>query len=143
MLALCLSTVTLAVDLTDYQWRNRLLFVVAPDASGQEVASVLGELVRSAKELEDRDLLVIQLYLHGQSLIGDRALAPGAAWRLRGEIEVQPDTRLLILAGKDGGIKRRAPLATDLKDIFSQTDAMPMRRYEMHNRQPSAGAGEL
>jgi hypothetical protein len=41
---------------------------------------------------------------------------------------------MLLLVGKDGLVKRRAALGTDLQEIFSQIDTMPMRRMEMRQR---------
>jgi hypothetical protein len=51
--------------------------------------------------------------------------------RLRRELAVGADDKQLILIGKDGGIKLRAPLSTDLREAFAFIDSMPMRRAEM------------
>jgi hypothetical protein len=37
----------------------------------------------------------------------------------------------MILVGKDGGVKMRAPLDTAVEAIFERIDRMPMRRREM------------
>ena len=37
----------------------------------------------------------------------------------------------LVLIGKDGGVKRRAPAADALPDFLDAVDGMPMRRVEM------------
>ena len=50
---------------------------------------------------------------------------------MRDRVEATATDRLMILVGKDGGIKRRAELDTDLREIWLQIDAMPMRRDEM------------
>ena len=43
-----------------------------------------------------------------------------------------------LLLGLDGGEKRRAALGTELRSLFLQIDAMPMRRQELRER--AAGA---
>lgn len=78
--------------------------------------------------LADRDMRVFQLYQRGASLFENQALSAGRAERLRAELRIIPDSKMLLLIGKDGTVKRRAPRDTDLRDIFAQIDAMPMRR---------------
>ena len=95
------------------------------------VEQVRDKLESQTQELVDRDLLVIQLFRHGQSFIGDRPVPVGEAEQMRLQLDVDPDDKVLVLIGKDGGIKRRASLRTDLGEIFRQIDAMPMRQYEM------------
>jgi hypothetical protein len=119
-----------AVSLDDYVWQSRLLFVVAPEDSDPAVQQVRDSLAYYASEVADRDLRVLQLFITGQSLMGDRPISAGQARHLRAELGVEAGDALLVLVGKDGGVKRRAPLSTDLRDIFRQIDAMPMRRQE-------------
>ena len=135
----CLPMSVVAVNLDDYQWHNRLLLLVAPDASAPAVAQVRDELERRYQDVVDRDLLVIQLFLNGQSLVGDRPISVSEAAQLRLELGTGPDEQLLVLIGKDSGVKRRAPLLTDLQEIFTQIDAMPMRRNEMRERNQTGG----
>ena len=129
-----------AVDLDDYTWRNRLLLVVAPEASNTAVKQVRDTLERYSDELVDRDLLIFQLFMRGQSLIGDRPIAASQVQQLRAKLGVDTDERVLLLVGKDGSVKRRAPLLTDLQEIFRQIDAMPMRRNEVWEREQSGGS---
>jgi hypothetical protein len=132
-----LSMNVAAADLDDFQWRNRLLILVAPEAAGTSVGQVRQHLERRTDEIAERDLLVIQLFVQGQSLIDGRPIAASNADLLREQLRVEPDSRQLLLVGKDGDIKRRAHLLTDLQEIFSQVDAMSMRRAEMREREQS------
>jgi len=50
---------------------------------------------------------------------------------MRERLGVTAADRFVLLVGKDGGIKRRAELGTDLREIMLQIDAMPMRRNEI------------
>lgn len=134
LLLLCLPMSVIAVNLDDFQWHNRLLFLVAPDSSTPAVAQARDNLEHRFEAVVDRDLLVIQLFLDGQSLVGDRPITVSEAAQLRLELGIDSDEQLLVLIGKDGGEKRRAPLLTDVQEIFTQIDAMPMRRNEIRER---------
>lgn len=129
-----------AVSLDDYLWRNRLLILVAPEGSDPAVEQVLETSRRHLDEFNDRHLLVIQLFEYGQSLVNGRPVSAGQAKRLRDRLDVNTGDRLLLLVGKDGGVKRRAALLTDLHEIFRQIDAMPMRREEIRAGRAADGS---
>ena len=123
-----------AEDLDTHLWRHRLLFVIAPTATDSVVVKQLVMLNKRADALIDRDIRVFQLYMRGASLYQDIPLTFDEAVRLRTELRIHPDARILLLIGKDGTIKRRAPIDTDLRDIFAQIDGMPMRRNEIRRK---------
>lgn len=139
LILLCLPISAFALDLDDYRWRNRLLFLVAPEVADPVVEQVRDRLKRRHEELVDRDLLVFQLFIRGQSLAGRCPISTVKAEQIRARLGVTSDEQLLVLVGKDGGVKRRAPLLTDLRDIFRQIDSMPMRRDEMREVDRSGG----
>ena len=58
-----------------------------------------------------------------------------AAQALRDRYSVGSEDFAVLLIGKDGGVKRRAGLNTDLSEIFLQIDGMPMRQQEMRAKQ--------
>ena len=132
--ALCLPTIAPAVDPGEYQWSKRLLFVVAPDDSERAVGQVNRELEKHSGALDERDMLVYRLHGHGQSQAGNMPLSDAWAKKIRSRLRLYPDDRMLILVGKDGSIKRRTGLSTNLHEIFRQIDDMPMRRAEMRER---------
>lgn len=119
-----------AYDLGQYQWRHRLLFLIASHSEDPGIATQQQWMERRWEALLDRDVIVFQLF-SDQGLVGDRALPAQAVRQLRQQLEVAASDRLVVLIGKDGGIKRRAALDSDLRDILLQIDAMPMRRDEM------------
>jgi hypothetical protein len=128
-----------AYDLQRHQWQDRLLILVAPRADDPQLAAQERRIKERRDAMHDRDLRVLRLFPDG-GVAADRTLSPEDTARLRGELDVQPGDRQLILIGKDGGIKRRAPLDTDLREVFVQIDAMPMRRGEMRSKE-AAGIG--
>jgi hypothetical protein len=51
--------------------------------------------------------------------------------QLRDAFDIGADDHVLLLVGKDGGVKARGPLTTPLADVFQLIDGMPMRQREM------------
>jgi hypothetical protein len=134
----CLPATAFAVNLQDHVWQSRLLFVVAPDVADPQVERVRASLEHHRWEILDRDLLVFQLFLTGQNRIDDRPIGAHEARKLRAALGLAAGDRTLVLVGKDGSVKRRAPLSVDLREIFRQIDAMPMRRQELRERRPDS-----
>ena len=132
-----------AYDLDRHRWQDRLLFLVAPNAEDAELADQLrwieqrreAVLDRDLREaVLDRDLRVFQLFVD-QGRVDDQILTPGSVRLLRARLGLTEQDRLVILIGKDGGVKRRAGLNTDLSVILRQIDGMPMRQQEMRAKQ--------
>jgi hypothetical protein len=124
----------MAVDLGEHRWRHRLLFLIAPNANDPLVKGQLQVLENRSDALMDRDLRVFRLFEHGPSQFENQPLSESHVQKLRAELGVELGAKALILVGKDGGVKWRAPLATDLREIFLRVDAMPMRRAEMREK---------
>ena len=120
----------LAYDLGQHKWRHRLLFLIAPQSEDAGLKMQQREIARRPDAVLDRDVLVFEL-LPDQGLLGENPLPGESVRALREQLGVADEDRLTILIGKDGGIKKRTGLDTNLRDIFLQIDAMPMRRDEM------------
>ncbi len=129
-----------AVELDRHLWQDRLLFLIAPSADDPMVIRQREALNERTDALDDRDLKIFQLYVESPSLFDGEPLADREARELRNKLRSEPTARELILIGKDGSIKRRAPLEIELREIFMQIDDMPMRREEI---QEKIEAGQL
>lgn len=121
-------------ELEEHLWRHRLLFVVAPDSTDPGVLKQLRRLRNRAAAIEDRDIRIYQIYSRGGSSYQSLPLDKEASMRIRDVLAVDNDTKALVLVGKDGGVKRRAPLNSDLRDFFVQIDGMPMRQLEIREK---------
>ncbi|MEP0865496.1 DUF4174 domain-containing protein [Funiculus sociatus GB2-A5] len=121
-------------NLGSYQWKNRLLLVFAPTESSPNYQQQMQLLQRQAAGLNDRDLLVIELFKEGESRIENQIIDESTAAQLRNRFNITSEEFSVILVGKDGTQKRRdkSPVTPDI--IFKQIDAMPMRRQEMQQR---------
>lgn len=134
VLSLVLSLRISAENLDEHLWRHRLIVLIAPKATDAEVEQQLRALRRRSDALIDRDIRIYQLYQVGSSFYQDEPLTADQAAKLRTRLRAKYDTKVMLLIGKDGTIKRRAPLGTDLRDIFLQIDEMPMRQTEIREK---------
>lgn len=121
-----------SLDLSRYQWENRLLLIFAPTHDNDAYRQQLEHLSAHDAGLKDRDLIVFHLFHNEPGRVGDDTITPDAVARLRADLEVSAQDFSLLLVGKDGTVKRRsdAPVTTD--DLFAQIDGMPMRMREMN-----------
>jgi len=131
------SEVGSAVDLRQYQWKNRILLVFAP-TQGEPLFQALHESVAARRaDVEDRDLVVFEVLENGPSFQDGEILDPAEARTLRERFRVPGWVFSVILVGKDGGVKLERQDRTSLEEIFAVIDAMPMRQQEMRRSNPS------
>ena len=123
-----------AMDLSRYQWKNRLLFVFAPDRSYPMYTALHNSLAAQAAEVADRDLVVFEVLDSDRSSTNKDIIDPETARRLREKFDVDRGDYAVILVGKDGGTKLKRQGRTALKDIFALIDSMPMRQEEMRQK---------
>ena len=122
------------MDLSQFQWKNRLLFLFAPTRNHPLFEALHKSLAAQKTEAADRDLVVFEILESGPSSMNTNYLDPQAANSLRKKFDVQRGRFAVILVGKDGGIKLNRRDPTQLADIFALIDAMPMRQDEMRQK---------
>ena len=112
-------------NLSDYQWKNRLILVQA--ASDTEGAV---ETLRSARaEIDDRD--IVWFVNTGSDVVSNQeVLSSSLQSDVKALLEKSRSDERVLLIGKDGGIKSRES-SLDLDAIFGRIDGMPMRIREM------------
>jgi hypothetical protein len=137
LLALGMGSVS-AYDLDQHAWRDRLLIIAAPDADSAAVHRQTAAVDDRRPALDDRKMRVIELYADSGRIDGVPLDAADVA-QLRRHFAIGADEQVLLLIGKDGGVKRRAPFDTGLREFFIQVDAMPMRQAEIRRKR---AAGE-
>ncbi len=123
-----------AIDLKQYQWKNRLLLIFSPAAETPAYRALKRELAQQAGEVRERQLLVFHVLEQGQSFLNGQQISPAGAESLRQGFGVAPGTFTVVLVGKDGGVKLKREARVALADIFGLIDSMPMRRQEMQGK---------
>ena len=122
------------MDLTQFQWKNRLLFLFAPDVNNLPFKNLHSEIAAQQAEVKDRDLVVFEVLERNPSRMDSAPLDRQAADSIRDRFGVPPNKFSLILVGKDGGIKLKRHDQADLEEIFKLIDSMPMRQNEMQRK---------
>jgi hypothetical protein len=106
-------------------WKKRVLLVVAPSESDEQLRKQQDILSKEDTGLQDRELDVIYLPLS--------TIAQGDKAYLMENYNIGQSNFYAILIGKDGSEKLRSASAIDTEKLFGTIDAMPMRRQEMKN----------
>jgi hypothetical protein len=122
------------MDLTQFKWKNRLLFLFAPDRSHPFYKHIHRQIIDQKSEVEDRDLVIFSVLLQGPSQMNTTAIDRQKADSIRDQFMIPPQEFSLILIGKDGGIKLKRNDQVDLAAVFELIDSMPMRRNEMRQQ---------
>lgn len=104
-------------DLDAYQWSHRPVLIFAPSRENSAYQQQLAALRVAQDGLAERDIVVLT------------DTDPGAAGMLREGLGIKGFVVLLV--GKDGGVKLRRGTPLGVDEIFAAIDAMPMRQQEM------------
>ncbi len=113
-----------STSLSSFQWKNRVLVVMAPGRQDESLAAQRRIFQQNASGMAERQIVLIEAAddddrsreLRRQFSGGDRAFK-------------------VVLVGKDGNaaVSSDRPLAAN--ELFGKVDAMPMRRDEMRRKE--------
>lgn len=108
------------VSLDDFLWEARPIVVFADSEADPRFAEQMELLADRPDELTERDVVVIT--------DTDRSEPSEIRRKLR------PRGFMLVLIGKDGGVKLRKPAPWDVREITRVIDKMPLRQQEIRDR---------
>ena len=114
-----------AVDanLDDFLWRKRLIVIFADTSNDPRFDTQLELLRDGTDDLIERDVVVIT--------DDDRSSRSTIRETFR------PRGFVVILVGKDGGVKLRKPFPWSVRELSRIIDKMPMRQQEIKQQQSS------
>lgn len=107
-------------DLSEFVWKKRPIVVFADTANDSAFVEQLELLSRRPEALIDRDVIVLT------------DTDPAAMSPVRKKL--RPSGFMLVIIGKDGGVKLRKPLPWDVREISRSIDKMPIRKREINER---------
>lgn len=123
-----------AQEISSHQGEDRLLLVLAEDSADEDFQKQMKILKESRKGLEDRKLVVYQIFPGKYK----KGLNDEAPWRASGDLYKKfksVNSKFeVILIGLDGGQKLKESNTLPVQAIFSTIDAMPMRKAEMRKK---------
>ena len=122
-------------QLTHHQWKDRILLVFAEYPSDSLLLQQMAHFQDDVVGLEDRDLVVYQIYKEKGVTPNGKDLSAKNTKQLRAEYKVQSNSFTIILVGKDGCEKlRKTHEFLTCKRLYQTIDSMPMRRAEMQRK---------
>ncbi|MEO0401900.1 MAG: DUF4174 domain-containing protein [Pseudomonadota bacterium] len=107
-------------DLSEFVWEKRPIIVFADSPNDPNFGLQMEYLENRMSELADRDVVVLT----------DTDPSANSALRLK----LRPRGFMLVLIGKDGGVKLRKPFPWDVRELSRTIDKMPMRQREIRER---------
>ena len=123
-----------SLGISRFQWKNRLLFLFAPNRDHPFFDDLHKQLAVRKAEVDNRDLVIFEILESGPSGINMDDLDPRSVRPLQEKFDIHPGEFVVILIGKDGGIKLDHRDQIQLDDILGLIDSMPMRREEMRQK---------
>jgi len=107
-------------DLTQFVWEKRPIIVFADSPNDPNFSLQMEYLRARADDLVERDVIVLV------------DTDPSTLSPLREKL--RPRGFMLVLIGKDGGVKLRKPAPWDVRELSRTIDKMPMRQREIRDR---------
>jgi len=123
-----------SVDFSVFQWKNRLLFLFAPNRNHPMFYALHKSLAARQPEAAERDLVIFEILESDASSMNNESIDSETVRLLREKFGIRRAEFTVILIGKDGRIKLDRKKQTQLDDIFALIDSMPMRQEEMRQR---------
>lgn len=118
-------------DLSKHHWENRLILLLTEDLTNENFTDQLKELQSGLKGLDDRKVIVYQVFQH-QMKIG---LAKDAQWTTATNLYKKYDEKdspfEFYLIGLDGKVKLQEFSCVSIDKILDLIDSMPMRQEEI------------
>jgi uncharacterized protein DUF4174 len=121
ILACFLSMIAFAdSDLASYQWKNRVLVILAPSDNDPQLKEQRASAAASAAGFSERDLVLVTEI--------------GADGPIHRNFGIRRSEFRVLLIGKDGHSTLQWPKPVGSEIIFSAIDSMPMRRAEIRKQ---------
>jgi uncharacterized protein (DUF2237 family) len=107
------------IDLSKYEWKNRVILLFANDRNNKQLKNQLEALYQSPEDNLDRDIKIFKILESNKSYS-----------ELNDRFEINKDFEF-ILIGKDGTEKLKSDEPVSAQELYSLIDSMPMRQREM------------
>lgn len=133
ILFLC-STTLQSQDLSKHHWENRLILLLTEDLENENFTSQILELETGLKGLEERNVMIYQVFQHKMKL----GLAKETKWTVATNLYKKYDEKgspfEFYLIGLDGKVKLQDTKCVSIDKILDLIDTMPMRKSEIRSK---------
>lgn len=114
-----------SVDLNEFLWKNRVVVVFALTEADPAYAEQLRLLEARWDQMAERDVVLIV------------DTDPSAKTEIRQKL--RPRGFMMVIIGKDGGVKLRKPFPWNVREISRSIDKMPLRQEELRLKRLNPG----
>jgi len=135
MLAIGLGGQKSIDPLERFAWKNRIVLVFHSESNAGIGVEQVALFKKQQKEFDDRDLVLGVIDSGGNGAIDGASIGAKDAATLQQTFNPANSDFLIVLIGKDGGVKLKEQIVVPVETIFYLVDAMPMRRAEMRRNQ--------
>ena len=120
-------------DLSSYRWKNRLLLVFSQDEDSEKIHKQFTLLQQEMAGLQERKLVLYEIYPEKYKSLNheEKWINSGSLYK---EYKKSDTSFEVVLIGLDGSVKLRQNEILSIEKLFSTIDAMPMRRWEMRDK---------
>ena len=114
-----------SVDLNEFLWKNRVVVVFALTEADPADVEQMRLLEARWDQMAERDVVLIV------------DTDPSADTEIRRKL--RPRGFMMVIIGKDGGVKLRKPFPWDVREISRSIDKMPLRQEELRLERSNPG----
>jgi hypothetical protein len=122
-----------AQDLSNHEWKDRLVLVLVDDLTNEKYHSQVKELQSNLEGVQERKIVVYHITPEKfkVGLSDEEWQKSETIYKRYKNTNSQPE---IVLLGLDGGVKLRAKEFLSNQKLFDTIDAMPMRMQEMRRK---------
>ncbi|WOK04791.1 DUF4174 domain-containing protein [Imperialibacter roseus] len=121
--------------LVPFAWKNRIILFFHSESNAGIGVEQVALFKKQQKEFDDRDLVLGVIEGGRNGAIGGASIGAKDAATLQQTFNPTHSHFLIVLIGKDGGVKLKEQTVVSVETIFDLVDSMPMRRAEMRRNQ--------
>lgn len=122
-----------------HKWKNRVLIFSAASPTNIGYKRQEQLMSKGKKGMKERDLVIYKLYDDHWVDYKGNLLTKKQASTIRRAYEIPEGQFMVVLIGKDGGVKMRKNDIVSTREIFALIDTMPMRKQEMQRNEIKKG----
>jgi len=118
-------------DLSKHHWENRLILLLTEDLADEDFNSQLKELESGLIGLEERKVIIYQVYQHQMKVGLEKDAEWTAATNLYKKYDEKNSPFEFYLIGLDGKVKLQDTSCISIDKIQDLIDTMPMRKNKI------------
>jgi hypothetical protein len=122
------------IYLKDFLWKNRPVIIFVDSKNNGQYKSFKKDWNSNSIGTQDRDIILFEIISNKHGLLKNKPISDKSVRAIINQLGKGTNSFEIILVGKDGSVKLRSS-DSSLNEIFSLIDSMPMRKYEIQQKE--------